>query len=263
VNAPELTSLLALVAPHAWALALCSARLVPIAFLSPILGGQAAPATVRLGLVLALAFGLHFAGGVGEAVRLGGVAAAAGVVREAVFGTAIGLVAALPFDAARIGGRLVDLFRGTSAEAALPVTGTRESATGDALYQLLVALAVTGGAAAQLLGAVWRSFGLVRLGAFVPTESMALQISGLAGTALAVGLAVGAPVAGLSLLVDAFLGLASRAAPQLHLQELGAPLRILGGGAALWLGIGLAADRLLAGIGTSTDWLARLAEVAR
>ncbi|MFZ5443799.1 MAG: type III secretion protein, partial [Myxococcota bacterium] len=40
------------------------------------------------------------------------------------------------------------------------------------------------------------------------------------------------------------LGLASRAAPNMNLQDTGAPLRILGGGAVLWLGIGLIAARL-------------------
>ena len=67
------------------------------------------------------------------------------VMKELTYGTSVGLIAALPFDAARMGGRFIDLFRGTSAEASLPVAGTRESATGDGLYQLLVALVVTGG----------------------------------------------------------------------------------------------------------------------
>jgi flagellar biosynthesis protein FliR len=73
----------------------------------------------------------------------------------------------------------------------------------------------------------------------------------LVGTAFATGLALGAPIAGVSLAVDAVLGLASRAAPQMNLQDTGAPLRILGGGAVLWLTVGLLSDRLLE-VATST-----------
>ena len=46
---------------------------------------------------------------------------------EASVGLLVGMGAALPFDGARMGGRLIDLVRGTSAEAALPVAGHRES----------------------------------------------------------------------------------------------------------------------------------------
>jgi type III secretion protein T len=236
-------------APHAAAVALCGSRLLPVCFLCPLFGGQSAPMTVRLGLALALSLSLHLAGGVqapAEATQLwffGGTA-----LKEVLFGTTLGLVASLPFDAARIGGRFVDLFRGTSAEAALPTVGTRESAFGNGLYQMLVALVATSGALPLVIAAIWHSFGVVRLGAFVPTQGAALQVVGLATGAVATGLAIGAPMAGVSLAVDFTLGLASRAAPQMRLQEVGAPLKILGGGALLWLGVGLICERLLASV---------------
>ncbi|MCA3011618.1 MAG: type III secretion protein, partial [Myxococcaceae bacterium] len=46
------------------AVAAIAARLVPVAFLCPLLGGQLAPTTVKLGLVLSLALFLHAAAGV-------------------------------------------------------------------------------------------------------------------------------------------------------------------------------------------------------
>src|SRR5207248_4567685 len=139
-------------------------------------------------------------------------------------------------DAARMGGRFIDMFRGTSAEAALPVAGTRESATGDALYHVMVALTVTGVGFPLVMSAIWKSFAVVKLGGFAPTESAAMHLVALAGTALAAGLAVGAPIAGAVMAVDCFVGMASRFAPQMNLGELGTPLKILGGGAVLWLG---------------------------
>lgn len=255
---------LARLGPSMLAVALCATRLLPVAFLCPLLGGQAAPPTVKLGVVLSLSLFLHLGAGIAApeaASTLWGLTGAA--LRELAYGTSVGLVAALPFDAARMGGRFIDLFRGTSAEASLPVAGSRESASGEALYQLLVALAVTGAAMPRVLSGLLGGFGWVALGAYVPTEAAALQVVALAGSALATGLAVGAPVAAAMMAVDCFIGLASRAAPQLSLQEVGAPLRILGGGALLWVGVGLLCERLLVGALSVDGVLHGLAELAR
>ena len=250
--------------PDIVAVALCSARLLPVAFLCPLLGGQAAPTTVKLGVVLSLALFLHGEAGVSLPAPVETpLELAALALKEMVYGTAVGLVAALPFDAARMGGRFIDLFRGTSAEASLPVAGSREAATGDALYQLLVGLVVTGGLMPLLLAGLVRSFAWVRLGAYVHSEAAAMHVVGLVGSALATGLAVGAPIAGAVMAVDCLLGMVSRTAPQVNLQEVGAPLRILGGGALLWLGVGLFCERLLAGFLTVEEALFLLAEAAR
>lgn len=231
--------------PHVVAVAIIGARLIPVAFLCPLFGGSHAPTHVKLGVVLALALFLHGAGGIGppsglhSAFDFGALAA-----QELLFGTSLGLIAALPFDAARMGGRFIDLFRGSSAEAALPMAGTKEAATGDALYHLLLALGSAGALLPLMLAALTRSYGLVPAGAFHHTEDVALHLAGLVGAAFATGFAIGAPIAGLALSVDACLGLASRAAPNMNLQETGSPLRILGGGAVLWLLVGVIATRL-------------------
>jgi type III secretion protein T len=255
---------LGLLGPSSAAVALCASRLLPVSFLCPLLGGQAVPTTVRLGLVLSLSLSLHVAGGVQLAVLPSSPLVLVGlVIRELLFGTALGLIAALPFDAARLGGRLVDLLRGTSAEASLPQAGTRESATGDGLYQLLTALAVSGAGMPLVLSALWRTFALVGLGAASPTEGAAQQVVTMVGSAMAAGLAVGAPVAGCTLAVDCLLGLLSRAAPGIQLQETGAPLRILAGGAVLWLSVGLVCERLLGELHLASEVLGTLAEVAQ
>lgn len=249
---------------HAKAMAVCGARLLPIVFLAPFLGGQAAPTTVRLATVLALSAGVHFAGGVGtELAQLDLWALAAAVVREMAFGLAIGLIASLPFDAARMGGRFIDLFRGSSAEAALPVSGSREAATGDALFHLVVALAIGSGAAGAVVAAVWRTFVLVPVGTAGAGEALSTLVVRVAAGAFAAGLAIGAPIAALSLAIDATLGLFARASPQLHLGEIGTPIKILAGGAVLWLAVGVICHRLLEEVGATGDWLQGAAEVSR
>jgi flagellar biosynthetic protein FliR/type III secretion protein T len=80
---------------------------------------------------------------------------------------------------------------------------------------------------------------------------------------MATGLAVGAPIAAAVMAVDCLLGMVSRAAPQVNLQEVGAPLRILAGGALLWLGVGILCERLLSGFLSMEAALRHLGEVAR
>ncbi|MGZ6081735.1 MAG: hypothetical protein ACXWK4_13040, partial [Myxococcaceae bacterium] len=50
----------------------------------------------------------------------------------------------------------------------------------------------------------------------------------------------------LSWATDAAVGLALRAAPGLPMNELGTPVRILGGATVLWLSLGVVTHRLLA-----------------
>ena len=249
-----LVELAGVVRPELLAWALASVRVLPVTFLCPVLGGQGVPTPVRLAVTGSL--GLLFrplAGTVDDAllevlVRLG---------REAALGLLVAFGAALPFDAARIGGRLVDLVRGTSAEAALPLAGHREAATGDLLHQLLLSLALAGGAMPVLVRALARSHALLPLGSPFPGGG-ALCIARLVGIALATGLAVAGPVVALSWATDATVGLALRAAPGLPATELGTPLRILGGATVLWLSLGLVAQRLLRFALFPGDWLGEL-----
>ena len=246
-----LTDIAAAVRPELLLWAVASLRVLPVTLLCPVLGGQLVPAPVRLAVAGAIGLALRPLAG---AVPDGPVEILARCGREAAVGLLIGLGAALPFDAARIGGRLIDLVRGTSAEAALPVAGHREAATGDLLHQLLVSLTIAGGALPVLVRMLARSFVLappgIALGGGGPVE-----VARLVGVTLATGLAVAAPVIALSWATDATVGLVLRAAPGLPATELATPVRILGGGTVLWLSLGLVADRLLRGALAPGEWL--------
>lgn len=239
---PALLELAAAVRPELLGWLLATLRTVPVVLLCPVLGGQLVPAGVRLAVAGALGLAFRPLGGAPPGVT---VELWTRCAREAGVGLALGLGAALPFDAARIGGRLVDLVRGTSAEAALPVAGHRESATADVLHQLLVCLALAGGVLPATLRAIVRSYRLLPPGSAAPGVSGALALAGLLGTALATGLSIAAPVVALSWATDAAVGLALRAAPALPVGEVGAPVRILGGAAVLWLSLGVVCERLL------------------
>lgn len=243
----ELSQLLVGLEPRLLSMALISSRLVPVAFLCPLFGGPAAPTHVKLGVAGCLALSLHLAGGIGlELTELTALEVAAMALKEVAFGTTIGLLAGLPFDAARMGGRFIDLFRGSSAEAALPLAGSKEAATGEGLYHLLLgALCVTGGGSLLLMG-IGRSFKLVPLGLSAHSEALTMEVVGWVSSAFATALALGAPVAAASLAVDFAFNVAGRAASGLSLGDLGGPVRLALGGVVSWLSIGLLTERLLA-----------------
>jgi type III secretion protein T len=239
----DVTLAIAALQPHIIAVALIGARLIPVAFLCPLLGGPQAPTHIKLGVVLTLSLFVHLEGGVassaGTTLDYVGVAA-----QEILLGTTLGILASLPFDTARMSGRFIDLFRGSSAEAALPWVGAKEAATGDTLYNVLLGLAATGTVMPLVLAALVHSYAWAPLGGFAHTDQVTFRVVGLVAGAFATALAIGSPIAGLSLAVDTMLGFASRASSGMNLQEVGSPLKILGGGAVTWLMIGLVAARL-------------------
>lgn len=264
MNLDQLTSAIALLSPHLVAVALIATRLVPVGILSPVLGPSQAPMHVRLAVVLSLALCIHLAGGVQARESLASLWPLLGaVLRELCVGTAMGLIAALPFDAARMGGRFMDLFRGTSAEAALPLVGTRESATADGLHQLTLAMVSAGAGLPLVIAALFRSFGALPVGSTGLGAGAAFHVVSCATVSLATALAIAAPVLGAVLAVDVALGIAGRALPQFALQAISSPAKILGGGAIIWLGLGTVATQLLDGVSLSEEHLAHLFEVLR
>jgi flagellar biosynthetic protein FliR/type III secretion protein T len=241
----ELTASFSTLQPHVLSIAVVSARLLPVAFLCPLLGGQQAPTHVKLGVVLALAFFLHLGCGVGLPADAADTLVFVGLaIRELLLGTTLGLLASLPFDTARMGGRFVDLFRGSSAEAALPLAGSREAASADLLFQLLLALCATGVAMPLVLAAVVHSYAWAPPGAFTHTREVAFEVATLVCGAFSTALAIAGPIAGVALALDTLLAFASRASSGMNLQEIGAPAKILAGGAVLWLMVGVIAARL-------------------
>lgn len=233
--------------PHLWPVALCAARLLPICLLCPLLGGSVAPVPVRLSLALLLALFLHLGCGVGLGKEgLGSGQLAVALALQLVAGVGIGYVAALPFHAARVGGRLLDTFRGATSETRLIEDGDGDAATAGLLHPLLVALLCAGPGHALFLGAVVRGFATLPLSGSIATGDLVERCAAGALSMVATGLAIGAPVAALGLLVDVGLGLAARTAPQLRLTDSAPPLKLALGAALILLTLGQASARLLA-----------------
>ncbi len=221
-----LPDLAALAAPHLAAVALRALRLLPVAVLSPFLGGPLVPAPIRLSLAAGLGAALHLASGARPMAPAGPADLAAMAGRELALGVALGWLSSLPVEAARAGGRLADTIRGaTLAELHVAPIRQRETAVGDLLAQWAVVLAGWAGADRLVVGSLLGSFASIPGGGGAPAGAMLeVAVRGAAELA-ATGLCLGAPAAAGLLAADLALALASRAAPWLGVPGAAQPLR--------------------------------------
>jgi type III secretion protein T len=225
---------------------LAALRLVPVAMVSPFLGGPLVPPVVRI--ALATGFGLVGASLVGtRGAAPEGLLLVAAAAREVALGTVLALLAAAPVEAARAAGRLADTLRGaTLAELHVAPIRQRESASGDLLAHWVVVLAAWGGGDRLVLTGLVGSFGAVPPGAAFALDSARELALHAAGEVLACAVAVGAPVAGGVLAADLALAVVSRVAPQLGAVNAAQPARAALGLLALAAVAAAAAGRLVA-----------------
>lgn len=216
-------------------------RLLPVTIASPFLGGPLVPPPVRVGLALALGWvGQQGAGCPALRPLSGGAFAAAGA-RELLLGVALGMAAALPLEAARAGGRLVDTLRGaTLSELHVSPIRQRESATGDLLAQWCVVLAAWTGGDRLILHGILETFRAIPAGGPLPAPLLGTVGLHLATEVTAAALCLAAPAAAGILAADLAVALVERLAPGLGVGGTAQPLR-----AALGLGaVALAASAI-------------------
>lgn len=227
--------------------ALVGARLAPLLWLAPWLGGRALPVVVRGPLLLALTVALT-----PHALRAAPAALPAplapALVAEAVRGVVYAFALALPFHAAEWAGRLADLWRGAQGAALVePDTGETTGPLGLFYRAGTVALFVgLGGHLAAFEGLV-DGLATVPPGSALRADSVAAVALGaarLAADALGLAVAVAAPAAVAVVLSEVALGLLARAAPQIPMYFAGLPLRAAAGLAALALAAAVAWPRI-------------------
>lgn len=153
-----------------------------------------------------------------------------GVLREALFGLALGLVMNLVFIGLQLASRIVGVGMGFSMGAVLdPVTGVEFGAF-DQFYALLVTLVFfTINGHHLVIQTLAETLKAVPLGTFDP---FALKVSGI--TSLMAGLTVTAvrmamPVMAALFLTDLGLGFVARTVPQVQVLVVGAPIKIVVG----------------------------------
>ncbi len=225
--ASDLSLFLELAAASLYPTTLSAARLIPIVWLAPTFGGRLLPLPARITLALGLSLVLA-PPWTSEAVPLG-LSFALALTIEMLIGTALGLLASLPFELARASGHLIDVSRGAAmAQVIAPGLCDRATPTGDILYlAILVALTAAGGDRLLILAL---ADGFVHL---PPGAALTLEGSGAIGkelieatsALLATALLLAAPPLIAALLADLLLGVVGRVVPQLPLFFLGMPVK--------------------------------------
>ena len=241
-------------APQAEAAALHGLRLLPAALFCPFLGGPLAPGLVRVSLAFGLGACAWWAGG-GGAFAGSGWDLLLAAARELALGTALGLLAGVPFEAARGGGRLVDTLRGsTLSELHVAPLRQRESATGDLLAQWLVVLAANAGGDRLVVASLLDTFRAVPTGsALVPASLLAAGLRGGAEL-VACALALGAPSAAGVLAADLAISVALRGS-RLPVASAAQPARAALGLLAVAVPAAAIAGRLTSTVALSATFL--------
>jgi len=208
----SLSALAGALSPHLAGAGLCALRILPVALLSPFFGGPLVPGIVRVSLAAELGVAVHLMRGANP-VPLEGLALLAAGAQELLLGGAMGVLAALPIDTARAGGRLADTLRGaTLSELHVSAIRQRETALGDLLVQWTIVLAAWAGADRLVVTAVLGSFAALPLGGPVAGASLLETALRAATELVSAALCLGAPAAGGVLAADLALALASRSA---------------------------------------------------
>jgi len=206
-----------------------ASRMSGIVMFTPFLGDAAVPTGIKAALVVALTALLY--------PVLSPHVLAASPERwpfilgcELLIGIALGLAANLVFEAAQMAGQVLSVQMGYSLVNILDPQTQVETNVLSVFHQnflLLIFLALN--AHHWILRAVARSFD------YLPPGSAQLHgafVSGLlaaAGSVLKIGVQIAAPILGATLVADLFLGLLSKASPQLPLLMLGPAVKGLFG----------------------------------
>ena len=249
--------------------ALVGARLVPVVYLVPYLGGQAVPQQVKMGISLALTVLVYPAvwqtGAAGE-LPAHALEIAALVTKELVVGLMLGFVAALAFEALRVAGQIIDSARGqTMATAFVPQLKAQVSVTADFLYQLGVVLFLITGGHRIFLAALVKSYVLVPPQTFPHLgdhlDALVFGIVRLTADAITLGVLLAFPVIAAILVANLMLALINKAAPQINVFFLGMPLKAALGIGVVLLGLRVLVERFLEAAAGSFDHVMQLLEL--
>ncbi len=235
---------------HVPGLLIVAFRLGGLALFSPILASAAVPVRVRAGLAFLVAAAayplLHERGAIAVPPDLDLLMLAGIIAREAAIGAVVGWLAMLPLMMAQVAGQTIATQLGLAfAEVYDPTTDTSAEQIGQMLTWLaMVAFLVLGGHAWLFL-AVLRTFDYVPVGGFAVDAELLQLATGLALSAMEVGLRLCAPVLALVFLESLALGFMSKTTPQINILSLGFPLRILAGVTMVALGLHVTGDILM------------------
>ncbi|WP_096435396.1 flagellar biosynthetic protein FliR [Alteribacter populi] len=161
------------------------------------------------------------------------------ILKEALVGLTVGLVAILVLYAVQVAGGFIDIKMGFMiANVIDPQTGAQSPLTGGYLYTFALLFLLATNAHHLLLDGVFYSY------QFVPMDQMFLPFGEVAliehvvttiNTMFILAFQMAMPIVGSLFLVDVALGMVSRTVPQVNVFVVGLPLKIIAGFVILFL----------------------------
>lgn len=225
-------------------------RVSPLIVLTPFLGGPTLSAAVRTVAALAVAAAVFPAAFDDPLENIDAGVFLVLMLKEAVVGTCLGILAAVAFHTLSMAGQLIDQARGaTMSQLQNPQTGDEQSPLASLHLQLGIVLFLMVGGHRAFLAAVAGSYEVIPLAELplspLGLQAMALLSSRLVGAAIAAALMLAAPAVLAIMMSDLALGLVGRTAPQLGTYFMAMPLRAALGLAMVLLALSFVVDEII------------------
>ncbi|MFD2628400.1 flagellar biosynthetic protein FliR [Oceanobacillus kapialis] len=194
----------------------------------PLFAYRTIPTPFKIGLSFFLAFIMFYTIGPTD-IGFDGVYLFL-LMKEAIVGLLIGLIAYIILSAVQIAGGFIDFQMGFAiANVIDPQTGAQSPLTGQYFYifSLLFLLAVDGHH--LLIDGIFNSYSFIPIDTFIPfgNQSIADFVIETFNTMFLIAFQIAIPIVGCLFLVDVALGIVARTVPQLNVFVVGLPLKIL------------------------------------
>ena len=226
---------------------------------SPIFSAQSTPVQVRVFTTLAISGALTVALG----PKIGPPPPdmynfLMAVTHEALAGLLIGAFMNLVLLAAQMAGTLIDTQMGLGMSQVLnPINGVSSSVISQFKYMLAVVVFLSINGHHLMLQAFAQSYGSMPGMTMEHLPQMKNSLVGLFGSLSVLAIQMAAPVLGVSLVVDAALGIINKAVPQMQVIIVGMPAKLVIGMIALSVGLPAVVAGVNTGVGTALDGLMR------
>lgn len=193
----------------------------------PLFSYRTIPTTFKIGFIFFLTFILFYT--IDSETIMFDSTYVVLIVKEAVVGLLLGLLAYIIVSAVQIAGGFIDFQMGFAiANVIDPQTGAQSPLTGQYFYifALLFLLSVNGHH--LLIDGMFFSFKLIPLDKFIPFKdgSIANYVIESFNTMFIVAFQMAIPIVGCLFLVDVALGIIARTVPQLNVFVVGLPIKI-------------------------------------
>ncbi len=251
------------------AYALLMGRILPVILLTPFLGGEAVPSEVKLGLGVMIGMVLYPAIiSVSANIPISPVLLIALMLKELFIGLSMAFVVNIVFEAANVGGSLIDTMSGiTQAQLMVPQLQQNVSLFANLKIQLVTVIFVTLSGHHVVIGAFGESLEMVALDqyprfshGFWPFFELILRVF---GDLTRIALALASPVLLATFLTDLALGMINRVAPQVQVFFVAMQIKPAVTGIVMISALHLILARVLIEYGVMFKWLHQLLALLR